>query len=302
MDNKIAILDPGFLYNHIIKENEIKIVSQFLPVNIETLILQKNIEFKKINILYIDDYNISYDNKIAIVKKLNTYNFEYRSLTDFYEKYHEKAALIYDNGVLFYPFYLNEFKEKKYFSILFRLLDILFSSILLPFAFIIILIACFLLLIKSGSPLFFTQERIGKNAKVFKIYKIRTMVNSGSMAHTVSNDNRIFPLGMFFRKFKIDELPQLLNILKGDMSFFGPRPERLDLHINICNSIPIFEKRLLVSPGLTGWAQIKNPKATPNESFEKLQYDIYFIKNVSFNMLSKIVLNTIEILLKKNSN
>ena len=74
------------------------------------------------------------------------------------------------------------------------------------------------------------------------------------------------------------------------MSFFGPRPERLDLHMNICNTLPLFQKRLLVRPGLTGWAQIKNPKATPNDSFEKLQYDIYFIRNVSFKMIFKIIL------------
>lgn len=302
MNNKIAILNPGFLYKHLIAKDEIKFVKQFLPINYNNLIKQKNSEFSKIKIVYIDDYNISFESQIFQIQKIDTYDFEYRSLTDLYEQFHERAALIYDNGVLNFPVYLNELKENKFFNFLFRIFDIIFSILFLPLAFIITFVSSIILLINSGMPFFFTQKRIGKNAKIFTIYKIRTMVNNDSKAHTVSNDNRIFPLGMFYRKFKIDELPQLFNILIGNMSFFGPRPERLDLHINICNSLPLFQTRLLVRPGLTGWAQIKNPKATPDDSFEKLQYDIYFIRNINFKMIFKIVLKTLEILIKKNSN
>jgi lipopolysaccharide/colanic/teichoic acid biosynthesis glycosyltransferase len=212
-----------------------------------------------------------------------------------------RAAIFEYQNIIYIPPYFNNLKENIYFKLFIRFFDILVVFILSPFAIIILFFSILTLYIKSGTPIFFTQKRIGKNGLTFTIFKLRTMNLNNSNDFTIINDNRIFPLGKFFRKYKIDEIPQLINILLGHMSIFGPRPERLDLHLIIINKYPEFQKRLLVRPGLTGWAQIKNPLATPNDSFEKLKYDIYFIKNISIKMILNIIISTINILINKKS-
>jgi lipopolysaccharide/colanic/teichoic acid biosynthesis glycosyltransferase len=301
MNNRIAIINPGFLYHNIILENKISYVSEFRVLNSNDIDYEKFPNLELIKIIYIDDYDLSYEILLNQYQSLFTHSVEFKSLVDLYENFHEKTALFIIDGKLHFPYYINNLNENNLFKIILRIIDFTLALIFSFLSIFIILISIIFLFFVSGSPLFFTQKRVGKNGKIFTIYKLRTMINSASKDHTVSNDSRIFPLGMFYRKFKIDELPQLLNILLGQMSFFGPRPERSDLHSKICENLPLFNKRLIVKPGLSGWAQIKNPIATPNESFEKLQFDLYYIKNVSFKMIFVIVLKTIVILINKKS-
>jgi lipopolysaccharide/colanic/teichoic acid biosynthesis glycosyltransferase len=301
MKNKIGILNPGFLYRNIILENQIISVSEFSVLNFNDIDYEKSPDLELIKIIYIDDYEIPFEILLNEYQSLFIHSVEFKSLVELYENFHERAALFNIEGEIYFPHYLNSLNEKKLFRIILRIIDLSLAIILSFFSIFIILISSLLLFFVSGLPLFFTQTRVGKNGKTFTIYKLRTMINSSSKEHTVSNDSRIFPLGMFYRKFKIDELPQLLNILLGHMSFWGPRPERLDLHSEICNNLPLFNKRLIVKPGLSGWAQIKNPIATPNESFEKLQYDLYFIKNISFKIMFIILTKTFFILINKKS-
>ena len=112
-----------------------------------------------------------------------------------------------------------------------RIIDILFSLLLLPLALPIMLLGCFAMWLSSGGPVIFKQKRVGLNSKIFIIYKIRTMIHcpEGYLDHTKRNDSRITKPGLLLRKLKIDELPQLFNVLKGDMSWIGPRPERVDI-------------------------------------------------------------------------
>ena len=178
-----------------------------------------------------------------------------------------------------------------------RIIDILFSILLLPLALPLILLGCLVMWLSSGGPVIFKQKRVGLNGKIFTIYKIRTMIHcpEGYLDHTKKNDNRITKTGLLLRKLKIDELPQLYNVLKGDMSWIGPRPERVDIvekYKMVNNS---YQYRHIVKPGITGLAQVKNPTATPEENLEKLEYDLYYINHYSVKLDFSILAKTISV-------
>lgn len=159
-----------------------------------------------------------------------------------------------------------------------------------------------LILITSGRPVFYTQTRVGKNGKEFKIFKFRTMVKNaenGSARFAEANDSRITGFGKFLRQTRIDELPQIINVLRGEMSFIGPRPERPEFTRELAAMAPFYPLRHLAKPGLTGWAQISYDYAgTIEENLKKLQYDIFYIKNRSFLLDATIILKTFNIILR----
>lgn len=173
------------------------------------------------------------------------------------------------------------------------------TLILVVFSFAIFITLFFALLIvleSKGGPLY-SQTRLGKDGQVFKMYKLRSMytdADKNGPLWTLANDNRITKVGKFIRKTRIDELPQLWNILKGDMSLVGPRPEVPELKEQFEKVMPNFNDRLAVKPGLTGWAQINGGyELTPAET---LDYDLYYIKNKSVLLDLKIMLTTVKIL------
>ena len=125
--------------------------------------------------------------------------------------------------------------------------------------------------------------------------------NSGHNEHTVKDDLRIFPVGKFLRLTKIDELPQLYNVLIGEMSLIGPRPEKIDIVERLSKQNPYYPLRHLIKPGITGWAQVNIPIATPNENLEKLEFDLYYIKNISYFLEFEILLKTIKVVFKRQS-
>ncbi|MFV0389150.1 MAG: TIGR03013 family XrtA/PEP-CTERM system glycosyltransferase [Pyrinomonadaceae bacterium] len=160
------------------------------------------------------------------------------------------------------------------------------------------------LLIKldSKGPLLYRQERIGKNGTTFDVIKFRSMKadaeEDGKPVWAQSNDDRVTRVGKVMRKLRIDEIPQFWNIMKGEMSFVGPRPERPHFVKQLANEIPYYHHRHLVSPGLTGWAQIKYPYgASVEDARQKLQYDLYYIKNQSLSLDFIIVFETIKTVL-----
>lgn len=176
-----------------------------------------------------------------------------------------------------------------------RFFDIILSFILIIIFLPIIILIFILNKITSSNQVICKQERIGKNDKSFILYKFRTMksCNGGALA-TKENDERLTTFGKFFRYTHLDELPQLINILKGDISFIGPRPERSEL-VQIYKKLPYYEIRHIIKPGLTGWAQLNyKPSASLEEAYEKLQYDVYYIKNRSLLLDFLIVLKTIR--------
>lgn len=169
--------------------------------------------------------------------------------------------------------------------------------------FILPLFPIFGLAIKADSkgPVFYRQERVGKNDKPFTLIKFRTMVKGADKcgdAWTTENDSRITKVGRWLRKFRLDELPQLLNVLKGEMALIGPRPDATDLATHFRKDIPFYNYRHLVRPGITGWAQVNyGNTCTVEGAIEKLQYDLYWIKNRSFWLDLKIIFKSIKVML-----
>ncbi len=178
------------------------------------------------------------------------------------------------------------------------ILSVLALLLFLPFGLIISL----LIKLDSKGPVFYTQERLRRAGKLFKMIKFRSMkhkadVEGGKVIVTTEEDNRITKIGQFIRRFRIDEIPQLINVLKGDMSIIGPRPDLKESTDLLEKQLPLYRRRLRVKPGITGWAQISVPyPMTLEEHNRKLACDIYYIENMSLKLDLKIMLNTIAII------
>ncbi len=179
-----------------------------------------------------------------------------------------------------------------------RLLGLVGFILSLPIA----LITAVLIKIDSKGPVFYRQERVGKNGKVFQVLKFRSMKTDaekdGKPIWAKSDDDRVTRIGRVIRVIRVDEIPQFWNILKGEMSFVGPRPERPHFVAQLAKEIPFYEHRHLVAPGLTGWAQTKYPYgASVEDARQKLQYDLYYIKNQSLSLDFVIVFETVKTVL-----
>jgi len=185
--------------------------------------------------------------------------------------------------------------RKKIYDRVKRLVDILFATLLGVVLSPIILLTALGIRSTSRGPAIYTQKRIGKNGKVFTIYKFRSMtVHESGPLWTEKNDSRITKFGKFLRYTHLDELPQLLNVLRGEISITGPRPERIELAEQYAK-FPYYDVRHLVTPGLTGWAQINfKPSASLEEAYEKLKYDIYYIENRSITLDMLIIVRTLK--------
>lgn len=178
-----------------------------------------------------------------------------------------------------------------------RIVDLPISIFLLLLILPICLIVClFIILESSGNPIYI-QERVGLNERRFKIYKLRSMyIDAEKNGHqwASKNDQRITNVGRFIRRTRIDELPQIINIIRGEMSFIGPRPERPEFITEFLKDIPNFNNRLAVRPGITGWAQVNGGyELTPKE---KLEYDIYYIQHESAKLDFIVLLKTIKVI------
>ena len=194
-------------------------------------------------------------------------------------------------------------KRKNFFEIIKRVLDITFSVVfglisLIFYPFVILVIK-----LDAPGPIFYKQKRVGQDGRIFSITKFRTMVQDAEkdgIQWAKNNDTRVTRVGRFLRKVRLDELPQLWNIIKGEMSFIGPRPERPEFVFgknSIEREIHFYQIRHMVKPGLTGWAQIKfQYGASLEDTIEKLQYDLYYLKNRSFILDLSIMLKTIKII------
>lgn len=181
-----------------------------------------------------------------------------------------------------------------------RLFDIGVSAALLVMLVPFLCLAMLAIFIESGRPIFFRQERVGTGGRPITILKLRSMVldaeGSGVPQWAQKNDSRITRVGRFIRMTRIDEIPQLISVLKGDMSFVGPRPEREYFVAQLRSQIPYYDLRHTIKPGLSGWAQVSYPYgASIDDARAKLRYDLYYIKNHSLLLDVLILLNTIRI-------
>jgi len=182
-----------------------------------------------------------------------------------------------------------------------RLFDLVFSAFLIFIISPVILVTALAIKLESSGPVFFKQERVGKNGEVFELYKFRSMYKDAEQNGAVwadKSDSRVTRVGRVIRFLRIDELPQLWNIFRGEMSLIGPRPERPEFVSELTSEIPYYDIRHSVQPGITGWAQINYPYgASVEDALGKLEYDIYYVKNMSLLLDFKIFLRTIGVVL-----
>lgn len=244
-----------------------------------------------------------YKNKKLIHQFFSKLPFDanYISFVDFYESLTGKIFVDSLDEIWFFE---NVFRqESKINQILKRGFDLFFTLLGLLIAIILFPLIALSIKIDSPGPVIYSQKRIGKNGKVFILYKFRTMVvdaEKDGPQWTRENDSRITRVGKILRALHLDELPQLYNILRGDISFIGPRPERPEFVFLLKKEIPYYDIRHLVKPGLTGWAQIKyHYGASVEEAKEKLKYELYYLKNQSLALDLVIFLKTIQLLLIK---
>jgi sugar transferase (PEP-CTERM system associated) len=183
-----------------------------------------------------------------------------------------------------------------------RIMDLMLSVVLLILLLPVIIATAILIKIDSKGPVIFSQERLGENKKTYLIYKFRSMFSDAEKQSgptwAKDNDHRITRVGKYIRQWRVDEIPQLWNVLKGDMSFVGPRPEREFFVKKLEDIIPYFTERFSVKPGVTGWAQVcYSYGASVEDAIEKLNYDLFYIKNMSIFMDFMIIMRTVKIVL-----
>jgi sugar transferase (PEP-CTERM system associated) len=183
-----------------------------------------------------------------------------------------------------------------------RVADIIFSIVGMILAIPLFPIIVILVKFNSPGPIFFKQTRVGNREKGFVLYKFRTMPEDAESktgaVWSQKDDPRISKTGKFLRKTRLDEIPQLYNVFRGDMSFVGPRPERPEFVEKLKEVIPFYSERHFIKPGLTGWAQVKYPYgASVEDTIEKLRYDLYYIKNLSLFLDALIILETVKVVI-----
>ncbi|NOT84104.1 MAG: TIGR03013 family PEP-CTERM/XrtA system glycosyltransferase [Methylococcaceae bacterium] len=222
-------------------------------------------------------------------------------LRSFYER--EKALIYLENLIPSWFVFSEGFANGGTLVVLKRFFDLLASLILLLITWPVMLLTILAIALESGfdAPVFYRQTRVGENDKYFDVIKFRSMrvdAEKNGAQWAEEADDRITRVGRFIRKYRIDELPQILNVLKGEMSFVGPRPERPEFVKQFNQSIPFYNERHRVKPGITGWAQLCYPYGSNEyDALQKLQYDLYYIKNISIFLDLTIIIHTVEIIL-----
>jgi len=323
-----SLFSPKFFKNILIIGHSSKIISLLQLVNndghhsLSTYISNKEVEgFKNFTEIKASDISkIVEDNGITEVI-LSTSAFEketkdnlnrkvitlfeqgvnIKSFEAFYEELTDRIPKEYLNHNFYKNIHFSRNNTSRFYLFFLRTLDIIVSVFGLLF---FILLVPFILignLIGNRGALFYGQERVGKNAEVFKILKLRSMVKDAEKNGAVwaqKNDTRVTSFGKFLRLTRLDEIPQFFNILKGEMSLIGPRPERPEFVKDLVKEIPFYAIRHVIKPGLTGWAQVNYTYASTIEEQEtKLRYDLYYIKKRNTFLDFKIFIKTISTVL-----
>jgi len=190
-------------------------------------------------------------------------------------------------------------KRRSLYNVVRRTIDIIAVVVTAPAALIVLGFAALAIYVSMGRPIFFTQERVGLNGTIFKMFKLRSMRPTDhkikTSKATIHNDPRVTPLGRYLRRSHIDELPQLWNILRGDMTLIGPRPEQVHLVELYRKAIPYFDCRHMVKPGLSGWAQVRFGYATDTKDTRaKVHYDLFYLMNYGPMLDFRILVHTIK--------
>lgn len=238
---------------------------------------------------------------VDILLQYKLSGLQFYNYLEFYEMYENKLPVSHLSSKWFlensgFEIYYNNFNLRAK-----RLLDLIFAIIIGICTLPLMIMAAIIVKIESKGPIFFVQERIGEGNKKFNIVKFRSMTTDAEKngpQWASKNDNRVTHWGKIMRATRIDELPQLWNVLRGEMSFVGPRPEREYFIQQLEKEIPYYNLRHTVKPGLTGWAQVMYPYgASVEDAYRKLQYDLYYIKHHDIIFDIKVLLKTITIVI-----
>ena len=242
--------------------------------------------------------NMDHEHVMKLISTINGAPVSIKIVPDLYEVVSGLARTEQISGV---PLIEVNFQESSWSSSgMKRLFDLFLSFFLLLFLSPFFILVGILIKITSKGPIIYSQERLGYMGKPYWIYKFRSMiVNAEEKSGPVwasDDDPRVTPLGRILRKFRIDELPQLINVFLGQMSLIGPRPERPYFTEKLKEKFPLYERRFRVRPGITGWSQIKHPSDLEEDDVrQKLRYDFYYIENLSLNLDLKILISTIVV-------
>lgn len=285
----------------------------FIGENIESIELIKNInENPHLGYTYIGTFesldslgNHNTDPKIVVyvrdltegeLEKLAISPFQYLKIGDAYEQILERTPL----GLMTNTIAISILERRQLFKPIRRLFEIIIALIIIIITLPITLLAAIAIKLEDGRSIFYTQKRTGLHEKTFNIIKFQSMTTNAEKNGATwadKNDSRVTRVGAILRKTHIDEIPQMLNVLKGDISFVGPRPERPEFLEALKKDIPYYFLRQTIKPGFTGWAQIKFRYARSiMDSHEKFEYDLFYIKNQSFLTNIGIILKTIQII------
>lgn len=298
-------INVGGILQKLLEESHIsksyRIIKYEISINKKSI--TSIIEKLKIGVIVIETSKIKEfpDDIIREIIDLRTKGVIVYEAEEFYEVINKRIPIVKLEAKKYIGDDIFSIKQRIRHRLVKRAFDLAIVFFAFPFALPLTILGIILTLLSSKGSAFFSQERVGRKGKPFKIYKIRTMViNNGGF--TQANDSRITPIGKILRFTKIDELPQLYNVLIGDMSIIGPRPEIPEYVEKCAEQMPFFKLRHMIKPGVTGWAQIHIPKATPEDNIKKLEYDLYYIKRYSLSLDIRIVLQTAKIILTLNSN
>jgi len=224
------------------------------------------------------------------------------NLVNFFER--EAGKILVDFATPGWMTLTEDLRSNKSTSLTKRSFDILSSFVLLMGTWPLMLLTALAIWYEDGfkAPIFFSQERVGLNGKAFRVLKFRSMSvdaeGDGKARWATTNDSRVTRVGAFIRRTRMDELPQIFNVLSGDMAFIGPRPERPEFVKHLVEKIPYYSIRHAVKPGITGWAQLCYPYgASEEDARQKLQFDLYYVKNQSLFLDFMVTLSTVEVVL-----
>ncbi len=255
----------------------------------------------------IDQIVIALDDKREALPMEDLFNCRLRGvdvfdLVNFFER--EAGKILVDHATPGWMSFTDGFKRSASSRFAKRCFDVTASVVLLLFAWPFMLLTALAIWLEDGfgAPVLFRQERVGEHGNTFDVLKFRSMTvdaeGDGKARWATKNDSRVTRVGNFIRKTRIDELPQILNVLSGEMAFIGPRPERPEFVKELTQLIPYYNARHCVKPGITGWAQLCYPYgASENDARQKLQFDLYYVKNHSLFLDFMICLTTVEVVL-----
>ncbi|KAA5822424.1 exopolysaccharide biosynthesis polyprenyl glycosylphosphotransferase [Algibacter amylolyticus] len=270
-------------------------IKEYLPSQIREVINQQKIS--EIVVASYNSENITSEVYYTLIKLLEE-GFPINEYTQVYEDMTNRVPVQFVGKDFYKYFPFSRSNQNKLYLFFHRLFDILIAIIGILIGTAVLPIILIGNLLGNRGPLFYSQDRIGKNGKIFKIIKFRTMIKNAEKSGAVwakKGDSRITPFGKFMRHSRLDEFPQFINILKGEMSLIGPRPERPFFVKELAQMLPFYETRHIVKPGLTGWAQVKTRYgASIDDSLLKLQYDLYYIKHRGFFIDMNIVIKTLS--------